>query len=83
MLYEEFLKYKAEKNAETIALMKLPMEENKEENTIVADKLIYDTLQNFGLFLNALAEAKQDRHIAAELYEMQKRILQLETDSKC
>ena len=83
MLYEEFLKYKAEKNAETIALMKLPMEENKEENTIVADKLIYDTLQNFGLFVNALAEAKQDRQLAAELYEMQKRILQLETDSTC
>lgn len=83
MLYEDFLSYKAAKNAEITAQMKLPMEENKEENNLLSDQLVYDNLENFGKFLQVITENKQDRPIAVEFYEMQKRICRLETELEC
>lgn len=83
MLYEDFLRYKAAKNQEVVSQMKLPMDENREENTLLSDQLIYDNLENFGKFLQFMNDNKQDRPLAVELYEIQKRILRLEVESEC
>lgn len=83
MLYEDFLRYKAAQNKEVVSQMKLPMDENREENTVLSDQLIYDNLENFGKFLQFMNDNKQDRPLAVELYEIQKRILRLEVESEC
>jgi len=83
MLYEDFLRYKAAKNQEIVAQMTLPLEENKEANNLLLDRLIYDNIENFGKFLQVITENKQDRPIVVEFYEMQKRIVRLETESEC
>ena len=83
MLYEDFLRYKAAQNKEVVSQMKLPMDENREENTVLSDQLIYDNLENFGKFLQFMNDNKQDRPLAVELYDMQKRILRLEVESEC
>lgn len=83
MLYEDFIRYKAEKNKEITEQMKLPMEDNIEENNLVSDSFVYDNLENFGKFLQIMTDNKQDRPIAVEFYEMQKRICRLETELEC
>jgi hypothetical protein len=83
MLYEEFLGYKAAKNAEVTAKMKLPMEENKEENNLISDELIYDNREGFVRFVQMLNDEKIERPLAIELYEMQKALVRLETESAC
>jgi hypothetical protein len=83
MLYAEFLEYKAAKNAEVTAKMKLPMEENKEENNLISDEFIYDNREGFVRFVQMLNDEKIDRPLAIELYEMQKALIRLETESAC
>lgn len=83
MLYEEFIQYKAAKNAEITARMKLPMEENTEENNLISDELIYDNKEGFVKFVQMLNDEKIERPLALELYEIQKALSRLETELEC
>lgn len=83
MLYEEFIQYKAAKNAEITARMKLPMEENKEENNLISDELVYDNKEGFVKFVQMLNDEKIERPLALELYEIQKALCRLQAESEC
>lgn len=83
MLYEEFIQYKAAKNAEIAARMKLPMEENKEENNLISDELVYDNKEGFVKFVQMLNDEKIERSLALELYEIQKALCKLQAESEC
>jgi len=78
MLYDKFLKYKAEKNTELLKQVKTPEAKNKMHNLSIYKKIITDTPQSFQEYCNM--DENKDKPMIFHIYDIQKEISKLKIE---
>jgi hypothetical protein len=76
MLYESFLAHKAETNAALTAQLVFPLDENQAINEPILAQMVFDNLNCFNDYA-----VKANVPFIGDLYEMQKRLLALESQA--